>query len=163
MSLLFRLLLVLTLVPLAEAAILVQVARWLTWGPTIGLIVATGVLGAWLARREGLKVLQRIRADLAAGVLPADALVNAGLVLAAGLLLVTPGILTDLCGFGLLVPPIRAWVQPRLAEAFRRHVSVVSRTGQEPFVDIEAVSTDAAGPAKNDRIERDQDVSRSGA
>lgn len=138
-----RLLILLTVVPLVEVIILFRVAAWLHWGPTIGLVVVTGILGAWLARREGLKVLRRIQADLNAGVMPTAAIVNGVLILAAGLVLVTPGILTDLCGFGLLVPPIRAWVQRRLTEAFKKRIVVVDPTEPEPFIDIEATSTDA--------------------
>ena len=141
-----RLLILLTLVPLVEVVILFRIAAWLEWGPTIGLVVVTGVLGAWLARREGLKALQRIQADLNAGVMPAGAIVNGVLILAAGLVLVTPGVLTDLCGFGLLIPPIRAWVQRRLTEAFKKRIVVMRRTDTEPYIDVEATGTDADEP-----------------
>ncbi|MCH8859086.1 MAG: FxsA family protein, partial [Proteobacteria bacterium] len=105
-----RLLLLLTVVPFVELMILLRLAEWLRWDGTIALVVFTGVLGAWLARREGLKAITKIQADLAAGVAPAGAVVDGLLILVAGIVLVTPGILTDLCGFGLLIPPVRRLV-----------------------------------------------------
>lgn len=136
----FRLLILLTCVPLVELYILVAIARWLNWPATIGLVIGTGVLGAALARREGLKAVQRIQADLNEGVLPGDAIINAMLILAAGLMLVTPGVLTDVCGFALLTPPIRSWVRARLKETFKRHVTTVADIDTETFVDVEASS-----------------------
>jgi UPF0716 protein FxsA len=133
----------LTVVPLVEVVILIRIAEHLSWGPTIGLVVVTGVLGAWLARREGLRVLRRIQADLAQGVPPTGAMVDGALILAAGLVLVTPGVLTDLCGFALLIPPIRAWVKRKLAEYFRTRIIRVDQNGPAPFVDVEATSRPA--------------------
>ena len=140
---LLRLLILLTVVPLVEVVILIRIAEYLSWGPTIGLVVVTGVLGAWLARREGLRVLRRIQADLARGVPPTGAMVDGALILVAGLVLVTPGVLTDLCGFALLVPPIRAWVKRKLAEYFRTRILHVDQDGPAPFVDVEATSRPA--------------------
>ncbi len=146
---LLRLLILLTVVPLVELTILLRIAERFQWGPTIVLVVVTGVLGAWLARREGVKVLSRIQADLAAGVVPTQAMVDGALILAAGLVLVTPGILTDLCGFALLFAPIRAMVRKTLVETFKRRVVMIHHTGREtqrgpePFIDVEATAEDA--------------------
>ncbi len=150
---LLRLLILLTVVPLVELIILLRIAERFHWGPTIALVVVTGVLGAWLARREGVKVLSRIQADLAAGVVPAHALVDGALILAAGLVLITPGVVTDLCGFALLVAPIRNRVRKALADAFRKRVVMVHHTGPEPFrgpeqfIDVEATVEDAGQSA----------------
>ena len=140
---LFRLLILFTVVPLVEVIILFRIAEYLSWSATIALVVVTGVLGTWLARREGLRVLGRIQADLAAGVPPTGAMVDGALILVAGLVLVTPGVLTDLCGFALLIPPIRTWVKRRLAEAFRRRIAHVDHGGPAPFIDVEATGRDA--------------------
>ena len=139
---LFRLLILFTVVPLVEVVILFRIAEYLSWSATIALVVVTGVLGTWLARREGLRVLGRIQADLAAGIPPTGAMVDGALILVAGLVLVTPGVLTDLCGFALLVPSIRAWVKRRLAEAFQRRITDVDHGGPAPFVDVEATGRD---------------------
>ena len=146
---LIRLLILLTVVPLVELIILLRLADRFRWGPTIVLVVVTGVLGAWLARREGVKALSRIQADLAAGVVPTKAVVDGALILAAGLVLITPGVLTDLCGFALLIAPIRAVVRKALANAFKRRIVMVHHTGSEPhrgaepFIDVEATVVDA--------------------
>ncbi len=139
----FRLLLLLTIVPLVELMILLRIAERFDWGPTIALVVLTGALGAYLARREGLKALSRIQSELAAGVPPAASLVDGALILVAGIVLVTPGILTDLCGFALLISPIRAWVRRRLAEALRKRTVRIHRGPPDDMIDVEATVRDA--------------------
>ncbi len=144
-----RLLLLLTVVPLVELTILLRIAERFDWGPTIALVLVTGALGAWLARREGLKTLGRIQNEMAQGIPPTGAMVDGLLILVAGVVLVTPGILTDMFGFVLLIPPCRAWIRRRLSAAFKRHVVVMHRgaaqtsSGPEPFVDVTATSREA--------------------
>ena len=93
------LLLLLTIVPIVELIILFRIADRFQWGPTIALVLLTGILGAWLARREGLKTVSRIQSDLGRGVPPTGAMVDGLLILIAGAVLITPGILTDVLGF----------------------------------------------------------------
>ncbi len=144
-----RLLILLTVVPLVELTILLRLAERFHWGPTIVLVVVTGVVGAWLARREGIRALSRFQADLAAGVAPTTAVLDAALILVAGIVLITPGVLTDLCGFALLIAPIRTKIREALAAAFRRRVVMLhhpgaqSHRGPEPFIDVEAKVVDA--------------------
>ena len=144
------LLLLLTTVPIVELIILFRIADRFEWGPTIALVLITGVLGAWLARREGLKTLGRIQSDLARGVPPTSAMVDGLLILVAGAVLITPGILTDLFGFALLIPPCRSWIRRRLAEAFKKRVIIHHQSPfeQRPdeFVDVDATSRDADKP-----------------
>ena len=88
------------------------------------LCIADGVAGALLWRWQGLRAIVRIQEEMAAGKMPADSLVDGLLIFLAGALLITPGMLTDLAGFALLIPPIRAVVK-RFAKAwFIRHVQV---------------------------------------
>lgn len=141
-----RLIVLLTVVPLIEIALLFRVARWLRPGPTVALVLLTGVLGAYLARRAGIKALSRIQAELARGIMPAGELLNGALVLAAGLLLVTPGILTDLLGFGLLIAPIRSRAQRRLVEAFKKRIVMVDGCQADPFIDVVATSASNVDP-----------------
>lgn len=138
-----RLLVLLTVVPFVELTILLRLADGFGWGATLALVVITGVIGAWLARREGLKVLTRIRTDLNAGVAPTGAVVDGALILVAGIVLVTPGILTDLCGFALLVAPIRRWARRRLTEAFKKRIVVIRPDGSDPFIDVPATARNA--------------------
>jgi UPF0716 protein FxsA len=113
-----RLLLLFTVVPLLELFLLVKLGTVVGVGPTIALVIFTGVLGAWLARQQGIGVLRRLRAELEAGRLPAGALIDGLLILVAGAVLLTPGLLTDALGFVLLIPPSRAVVRRILAARF---------------------------------------------
>ena len=125
---LFYLFLLFTVVPLVELALLVWLGGQTVWWVPILLVLADGIIGALLWRSQGFKVIARIQDDLAAGKMPADALVDGLLVFLAGALLITPGMLTDVAGFALLLPPIRAVVK-RLAKAwFIRHVEVRAAT-----------------------------------
>jgi UPF0716 protein FxsA len=104
-----RLLIVVILLPLAEIFVLIESGRAIGVWPTVLLVVLTGIAGGWLMRHQGLALLERIPAELAAGQLPAGTLLDGALVLAGGLLLLTPGFCTDLAGFTMLVPTTRRW------------------------------------------------------
>lgn len=116
---LLPLLLILTVVPLTELMILLRLAERFSWERTLLLVVVTGVIGVFLARREGVKTMTKIKTDLNRGVMPTDAMLEGVLILFAGMVLVTPGILTDALGFALLIGPIRRWVRKRLVRAVR--------------------------------------------
>jgi UPF0716 protein FxsA len=116
------LLLLFIAVPAVELALLIEVGQRLGTVPTLGLIVATGVLGAGLARHQGLAVLGRVRAETAAGRVPAGCRVDGLLIQIAGAVLMTPGLLTDLLGFALLIPPVRSAVKSALRRRFEVHV-----------------------------------------
>lgn len=111
-----------TLLPMVEIYLLVTLGRSIGWAPTILLAVGTGIVGASLAKRQGLATLARISEGLGAGRPPADALLDGALILLAGALLVTPGVLTDATGFALLVPPVRRALRPLLAAWLQRAV-----------------------------------------
>ncbi len=115
-----RLLLLFTIVPLVELFLLVKLGTVVGVGPTVALVIFTGVLGAWLARQQGLGVLRRLSEDLAEGRLPAEALIDGLLILIAGAVLLTPGLLTDALGFLLLVPQSRAVVRKAVVARFGR-------------------------------------------
>ena len=92
--------------------------------PTFALVAATGVFGAALARREGTRALSAVQHDLAVGRLPAQALLSGAAVLVGGAFLVTPGVLTDVVGLLLLLPPTRSavlrWLRRGLEGALAR-------------------------------------------
>ena len=110
-----RLLLLFTVVPLVELFLLVKLGTVIGIGPTVFIVIFTGVLGAWLARRQGLGVLRRISDDLADGRLPAEAVIDGLLIFIAGAVLLTPGLITDALGFFLLIPQGRAVVRRAVA------------------------------------------------
>jgi len=94
-------------VPAIELWLLIEIGSIIGGATTILLIIVTGVAGASLARAQGLAVLARIRAETEAGRLPDRSVAEAGLILAAGLLLITPGVITDAVGLLCLVPITR--------------------------------------------------------
>jgi UPF0716 protein FxsA len=114
-----RLLLLFLLTPAVELGLLIQVDKLIGFGPTIGLIIATGIAGSYLARREGLNTWQRLNKRLQSGDLPGKELVDGVIILVAGALLVTPGVLTDVVGFIGLLPPTRALVRKALLRRFQ--------------------------------------------
>jgi UPF0716 protein FxsA len=120
----FYLFLLFTVVPLVELAGLVWLGGQTAWWVPILVILVDAVAGAALLRWQGLRTLRRIQEDLAAGRMPGDALVDGGLILVAAALLITPGVLTDLVGFALLIPPLRAQVKRGVQAWLRRHVEV---------------------------------------
>lgn len=113
-------------VPLAEFWLLFKVGSlYLGFWGTVASIIATGVLGGALARREGLRVLENARRLAQQGQLPTEAMLDGLLILLAGGVLLTPGFLTDAFGFLLLLPPFRAWLRPLLKAWFMRRVQLV--------------------------------------
>lgn len=127
----FRLFLLFTLVPLADLILLIELGRRLGTWSTILLILGTGILGASLARAQGFRIIARISDQLARGELPAASLLEGVMILAAGLLLITPGPITDTTGFLLLVPPVRHavidWVKLLLFNRLQQGAIVIFR------------------------------------
>lgn len=142
-DMLFRLLLLFTVLPLTELVLLLWIADQTSLWFTIGLVLFTGVLGAWLARLEGWRTVQRIQGELQSGRMPGDALVDALLILVAGAVLVTPGVITDAVGFALLVPAFRRWMKRGLKRRFasRFRVSGTWQTyDRSEVIDAQVVS-----------------------
>lgn len=110
-------------IPLAELWLLVKLGGYFGVVPTLLLVVVTGIAGAWLARTQGLLVLMTVQRDLAEGRMPTPALIDGAMILVAGVLLITPGLITDTAGFLLLVPPVRAlvrgWLRRKLEKKLR--------------------------------------------
>lgn len=102
-----KLLIVFTVIPFLELAILIKLGTLIGLVPTLAIVILTGLLGAALARSQGFATLTRIQQELQAGQLPGDSLLDGALILAGALLLITPGILTDLTGFLCLIPASR--------------------------------------------------------
>ena len=104
---LFKLILLFTLGPLIEIFILIEIGRLIGSLETIALVVLTGVVGAALAKTQGLLILRRIQEELYHGELPGDQLLNGLCVLVGGVLFITPGIISDILGFLLILPASR--------------------------------------------------------
>jgi len=117
-----KLFLVFIFVPVIEIYVLLSVGSLIGLWPTIGLILATGIAGAQLARVQGISVLFSIQQELAQGRMPTSELIDAAMILAGGLLLLTPGFCTDLLGFLLLAPFSRKPLKQYLARIFARAI-----------------------------------------
>jgi len=131
-----RLFFLFTLVPLMEIAILIKIGSKIGVLETIALVILAGVVGAWLAKREGLRVIRDIQADLNAGRLPGDRLIDALLILIAAILLVTPGVISDMLAVLLLLPPIRAVFRPLLKKYFRNRMIILGPHRRPPEDDL---------------------------
>lgn len=129
----FKLLVLLFIcIPLIEIYLLIQIGAQIGALPTLGLIVLTAVIGAFLLRIQGLVTLAKIRHSMDQGELPAGSLIEALILLIAGVLLLTPGFFTDAFGFICLVPSTRHWLVRLLIQHF--FVLHVRQTESQPIV-----------------------------
>ncbi len=145
-------------VPVVELYVIVQVAGSIGVLETFGLLIVISALGAWLVRREGMGVLGRIQARLAQGTMPTNELIDGGLIMFAGALMLTPGFVTDVVALLLLFPPTRAMVRSVLRRRFRGRVQVFGSgpagpsspgragRGERRFVDVTEVDDPNADP-----------------
>jgi UPF0716 protein FxsA len=108
--------------PIVELALLFKVHERVGLGPTVLLVLLTGITGAVLVRRQGVAILFRIQHEMEAGNLPAPQMIDGIMVLIAGALLVTPGLITDTVGFALLVPVIREYIREWLRKKMEQKV-----------------------------------------
>ncbi|WP_096202708.1 FxsA family protein [Bacillus sp. FJAT-45350] len=108
----FRILLLLIIiVPAVEMLVLILAGNVIGVWPTIFLVVFTGVLGAWLAKREGLNALRVAQLQTQQGELPSGVILDGICILIGGVVLLTPGFITDFIGFYLLIPQTRGTVK----------------------------------------------------
>ena len=115
----FPLILVLFLVvPIVELYVIVQVAGGIGVLETLGLLIVVSIVGAWLVKAQGIGLIRRVQAKLAAGEMPGKELVDGALILFAGALMLTPGFVTDTVGLLLLLPPTRAIVRTFVMKRF---------------------------------------------
>lgn len=112
---LLKLLLLMTIVPAVELWLLLQIGAAIGAFETFWLIILTGIVGAALAKREGIAVVRKIQDDVRNGLPPTERLVEGLLVLVGGVLLLTPGVVTDLTGLLMIFPltrrPFALWAK----------------------------------------------------
>jgi UPF0716 protein FxsA len=104
------------IVPITEIAVFIVVGQWIGVVPTIALVILTAITGAGLLRHQGLGLAMKIRGEVEAGRVPGRDLANGAMMLVAGVLLLTPGFVTDTLGFLLFIPQIRSYVFAFLAK-----------------------------------------------
>ncbi|RZS80096.1 UPF0716 protein FxsA [Motilibacter rhizosphaerae] len=110
-------------VPIAEIAVIIRVGEAIGGWQTFGLLVLESLLGGWIVKREGRRAWRELRASLARGGLPTTELLDAALVLIGGTLLLTPGFLTDVVGFFLVLPPTRPLARRLAMRTITRRVA----------------------------------------
>lgn len=103
----FRLLLAFTVMPIVELWVLIEIGRIIGTAPTVGLVIITGFVGAALTKQQGFITLQRLQFEADQGRVAGDPLIDGALILVGGLTLLTPGFVTDIVGFSLLIPATR--------------------------------------------------------
>lgn len=109
-----KLVLLFTIIPILELTLLITVGNYIGLPITLGIVVTTALLGATLGKYQGLTAWRKIKAELASGQLPQDALLDGLAVLIASAFLITPGVLTDIAAFTLLFPATRAPIKKLL-------------------------------------------------
>ena len=102
-----RLFLIFTIVPIIEVWLLIKIGRVFGALPTVAVLIAISLAGAWLARSQGFRIIVSIQQELAAGRLPAAHILDGAFILAGGILLLTPGFFTDFLGLVFLLPATR--------------------------------------------------------
>lgn len=105
-----KLFLLFTIIPTIEIIILIKLSTVFGIFSTLFLVIGTGLLGAFLARLEGLRVFFKIQTEMRAGRMPARDMLDGLLLLVAGVVLITPGLLTDIMGFVFLFPVSRKFL-----------------------------------------------------
>lgn len=133
----FKLFILFISVPVIEIAILIDLGSFLGLIPTVALIIFTGALGAYLAKQEGMKTFFAIQNKLNTGEIPTDELIDGVIILAAGLVLLTPGIITDIFGFLLLFKPTRNKFKIFIKSKFTNSLNINIGTHQPNYTDYD--------------------------
>ena len=116
--------------PIIEIAVLLRVGAALGWFPTLGIVVLTAVVGTAMLRQQGLATLNKARQRMGAGEMPAQQMLEGVLLMVGGVLLLTPGFVTDAFGFACLLPWSRQWLAKKIAS--RSVVGVAGGMGAGP-------------------------------
>jgi UPF0716 protein FxsA len=143
------------LVPIVEIYVILQVGHLIGAWPTVALLIAESVLGAWIVRREGRRAWRALTGTFQKGGLPDRELADAALVLIGGVLLLTPGFVTDILGFLFVLPftrPLLRWllsayVARRVRVAQSRTAAAFEGLGGMPGMPARPARPDAQGPS----------------
>ncbi len=123
------LLLVFTVLPLCELSILVWLSYRTSFLFTLAVVLTSGILGATLARWQGVRVWREASREMAMGRFPADSMIDGVIILVGGVMLVTPGLITDLIGLSTLIPPIRSLYRAKAKSFFKPGVGGTAGAG----------------------------------
>ena len=127
MKILITLILLFTVIPVLELWLLIKIGTLIGAEITIGIVLVTGIIGGILVKQQGLSIIRKIKAQLNSGVFPGDAILEGVILLAGGLLLITPGFLTDITGFLIVIPYTRKIFENILKCYLRRKFGTFTR------------------------------------
>lgn len=119
---LLKLFLAFTLIPIIEIYLLIEVGGEIGALNTVALVIATGFAGAFLARLQGMQTMMQVRSSLQQGIMPAEQLLDALIIFVAGIVLLTPGFITDAAGLLLLIPQTRNYFKRFLKQKFHQWI-----------------------------------------
>jgi UPF0716 protein FxsA len=151
-----KLLIFFIVLPMVELVLLTILSHYTSITTTILFIIGTGILGTWLAHSQGWSTYRRIQQELAQGRMPTDSLIDGVLILIAGILLISPGVLTDVVGIILMLPPSRVFFRRWLVAWFKRNFQVQSFVPRSQTVDrdvVDSYATEPTGPKSRTTVE----------
>jgi UPF0716 protein FxsA len=160
----FLLLLLFLAVPLAEIFVIVQVAQGMGLIETIGLLLIVSIVGAWLVKAEGMGVVRKIQFQLVRGEIPNKELLDGGLILIAGVLMLTPGFITDIFGLLLLFPLTRPIIRRLLFRRITAYPQTFTRSnpdqsssgfGKDSFMHFQNTDVDIVDLRRTDDTRND--------
>jgi UPF0716 protein FxsA len=118
-----RILLIIFIVaPACEIGVLLLSGKTIGVLPTVLLIILTGFVGAYLAKRQGIQAVRNLQKEIQYGRIPSNAILDAIAILAGGIMLLTPGFISDIVGLFLLFPITRNWLKPFLIQFIKKWI-----------------------------------------
>lgn len=118
-----KLILLFTVIPLLEITLLIKISHIFGTLYAVILVATTGLIGAFLSKKQGASVILKIRKSLNDGMMPANSLIDGLLILIGGVFLITPGIITDIAGFCCIIPGTRKKVKKLTKDKLNRLIS----------------------------------------
>ncbi|MBE9504430.1 MAG: FxsA family protein [Proteobacteria bacterium] len=119
----FKLFIIFTIIPVIELSVLIKIGSTIGVLNTIILVIFTALVGAYLVKMEGLSVITRFQNNMATGIFPAEEILDGAMILVAGALLITPGVVTDIIGFLLVFPASRQIIKRFLRGYIQKKIS----------------------------------------
>lgn len=113
-------LLLIIVIPAAEIGVLLLSGNMIGVWPTVALILFTGILGAYLAKKQGLETIRKAQEQMRYGQMPKDTILDGICVLVGGVFLLTPGFITDITGFLMLLPATNLFFKKLIIKGFRK-------------------------------------------
>ncbi|WP_339211980.1 FxsA family protein [Aeribacillus sp. FSL K6-3256] len=108
--------------PACEIGVLLLSGKTIGVLPTVLLIILTGFVGAYLAKKQGIQAVRNLQKEIQYGRIPSNAILDAMAILVGGIMLLTPGFISDIVGLFLLFPITRNWIKPFLIQFIKKWI-----------------------------------------